>query len=363
MKIMNLAIASAVVGLLTIPVTLPGQLQQPAQPSSSGEAIGVIEWEAAMGDLEKAEQFYHGFLGLESVLGDPKMRFAWWHAPPMLTELYQVAGGDLRNFYLFIPGTDMGVEPIQWSEAKGKPVPTRIQDPGSGHLILYTWNIAGILGRIAKGTPQVEVLTIGGRPVTVAAPSGKNQVVWLREPSGFFVELVQPDPPREVTASFNLPKTYYTGADVGFAVEDMDKTVRFYRDVLGFQIESSEFSSEKDQLGAFGMRGGQYRTSILRTPGNNPEIHLVEFKGIDRKPLHLHIVDPNALVLRIRVRGIDAIAAKLKAAGTKFVPLSGQPLAAGSTRWLMVQGPDNIFLQLAEAPANMPNPGAPAPPR
>ena len=92
-------------------------------------------------------------------------------------------------------------------------------------------------------------------------------------------------------------------------------------------------------------------------------IALVEFKGIDRKPLQMQIADPNALILRFRVRGIDALAARIKAAGTKVASLSGGPYANGQTRWLMVQGPDNVFVQLTEAPPNAPNPGAPALPR
>jgi catechol 2,3-dioxygenase-like lactoylglutathione lyase family enzyme len=270
--------------------------------------------------------------------------------------------GNIRNFTLRIPGTDMGIEPVQWSDAKGKLLPSRVQDPGAAHLILNTWNMDGMMARIAKGGAQV--LTAGGKPVIVAGPNGNNRVVWLREPNGFFVELIQPDPPPPAPGANGAPAaSYYMGGHAGFAVADLDKTVHFYRDVLGFQAQAGEFMSNKDQLDAFGVRGAQYRTATLRTPGNTPEIRLVEFKGVDRKPLEMNIVDPNAMVLRMRVRGIDALAARLKAAGTKIVSLSGAPYPNGPTRWFMVEGPDNVFVQLTEAPANAPNPGAPALPR
>jgi hypothetical protein len=85
---------------------------------------------------------------------------------------------------------------------------------------------------------------------------------------------------------------------------------------------------------------------------------LIEFKGMERKPVHTQIIDPGTLVLRMRVRGIVALADKLKAAGTKIVSLSGQPYANGKDGnvcqndrgcWFMVQGPDNVFVQLVTA--------------
>ena len=103
------------------------------------------------------------------------------------------------------------------------------------------------------------------------------------------------------------------------------------------------------------------RTRVIA--GRRRAIRLVEFKGVDRKPLQKKITDPNSLVLRMRVQGIDALAAKLKAAGTKIVSVSGEPYTNGRTRWLMVEGPDNVFVQLTEAPPGAPNPGAPPLPR
>ena len=109
----------------------------------------------------------------------------------------------------------MGIEPGQWKEVAGKLLPSRIQDPGAGYVILKTWNMNGFLPRIAKGPGQV--LTVGGRPVTVAGPGGMNQVLWMREPNGFFVALEQPVPsPAAPGANCAPAASYYTGADAGF---------------------------------------------------------------------------------------------------------------------------------------------------
>ena len=334
---------------------------QPKLAPAEGKVLGVIQWFTVVADLPKAEQFYHETMGLESPGGDPRMRLEYYAVVPFLIEMYNNKS-DLRNFGLRIPGADMGVEPGQWKEVSGKLLPSRIQDPGAGYLILKTWNINGFLPRIAKAGTQV--LTSGGHPVTVAEPGGMNQVLWMREPNGFFVALEQPIPPPPAPGANGAPSpSYYTGADAGFAVEALDKTVHFYQDLLGFNADTSDWLASKDQLNAYGIRSGQYRTSTLHMPGSNVAIRLVEFKRVDRKPLQKKITDPNSLVLRMRVQGIDALAAKLKAAGTKIVSVSGEPYTNGRTRWFMIEGPDNVFVQLTEAPPGAPNPGAPPLPR
>jgi len=328
---------------------------------AEGRVLGVIQSFTVVADLPNAEQFWHETMGLESVGGDPRMRLEFYDTVPFLIEMYDNKSA-LRNFTLRIPGADMGIEPAQWKEVTGKLLPSRIQDPGAAHIVLKTWNMNGFLPRLAKGPEQV--LTVGGHPVTVAGPGGMNQLLWMRGPNGFFVALEQPIPPPSAPGANGAPSaSYYTGADTGFAVEDLDKTLHFYRDLLGFKAETSGWLAKKDQLGAYGLRSGQYRTAFLTMPDNNVAIRLTEFKGLDRKPLHKKITDPNSLVLRMRVQGIDALAARLKAAGTKIISQSGEPYTNGRTRWFMMEGPDNVFVQLTEAPQGAPNPGAPAIPR
>jgi len=98
------------------------------------------------------------------------------------------------------------------------------------------------------------------------------------------------------------------------------------------------------------MKGNvQYRDSIVMFPGKS-QLHLVEFKNIDRREIHPGIVDQNALVLRVAVRGIDALYDKMKSAKVPIVSVSGGVYQNGQTRWLMVRDPDNIYVQPVERP-------------
>jgi hypothetical protein len=72
-----------------------------------------------MDDLDKAEVFYHRLLGLESNIGDPRARLAWYPQAPFLDDMYGVKG-NTRNFFLRVPNSDLTLEMEQFSGATGK---------------------------------------------------------------------------------------------------------------------------------------------------------------------------------------------------------------------------------------------------
>jgi catechol 2,3-dioxygenase-like lactoylglutathione lyase family enzyme len=327
---------------------VPQVFAQPATPSAP-EVGGIIQFNQGAADLEKSERFYHGVLGLESSNGDPRMQLGWYEFGPRLIDMYATRGR-VRNFALQIPNAGMLFEPLQWSEAKGKVLATRIQDPGASFLILDTWNIDAAMERLSQG--RVEIITKGRKPVTLVGPDGQRvRTLWTRDPDGMFVQLVQTDPP-SVTRGVNgaFPGSWYTGGHVGFVVENLDNTVRVYKELLGFDVQSSAFAADPQMLAAVGLERGEYRTATLRKPGSTVELRLVEFRGIERKLQQRQVIDSGSSIIRLRVQGIDAVVQRLQAAGIKVVSASGAPTQPPGARGIMMEGPDNIFLQLLEVP-------------
>src|SRR5437773_1899427 len=115
---MNKALATAL-SALGVTIAISAQGQGPSQPAPPRPAI--IGYMPQVADLEKAERFYHQLLGLESAQGDPRARLTWYPTRPFLHDMYGVEG-QIRNFIVRVPTSDLQVEPIQWSEAKGKPL-------------------------------------------------------------------------------------------------------------------------------------------------------------------------------------------------------------------------------------------------
>src|SRR5439155_17699430 len=135
------------------------------------------------------------------------------------------------------------------------------------------------------------------------------------------------------------PTTYITGIDVGYSVADMAKTTVFYRDMLGLQVSTPT---------AGNLKGMAYSESVVAMPDKTPQIHLVEFKAADRKPIHPKVADPNSILLRLNVGRLDPMIPKIAPLGARIMNLGGVPFVNGRNRWLIVADPNDIHLQLVE---------------
>jgi hypothetical protein len=79
--------------------------------------------------------------------------------------------------------------------------------------------------------------------------------------------------------------------------------------------------------------------------GSTLWIEFVEYRGVDRQPLHMRIQDRGAARLQLRAENIDEMVAKMKAAGLMVVSEGGgavpiPPNLKGS----LVADPNNFFL-------------------
>jgi catechol 2,3-dioxygenase-like lactoylglutathione lyase family enzyme len=273
-------------------------------------------------NLDKTEEFYHHLLGLEGRDGDPRARLTWYPVNPFLTDMYGVQGNS-RNFFLRIPGSELILEPEQFNLATGKALHPRLQDPGSAFLILTANNINVLLDRLAKGVAKI-------------VDRGPREA-WIQDFNGFYVKLIQRDVQTQPGAA--PPTTYVTGIDVGYSVADLAKTTAFYREMLGLQA-SAPVSGD--------LKGMVYNESVVAMPEKTPQIHLIEFKVADRKPIHPKVADPNSILLRLNVSRLDPMIPKIAPLGGKIMNLAGVPFVNGRNRWLIVADPNDIHLQLVE---------------
>src|SRR6476646_3792763 len=77
----------------------------------------------------------------------------------------------------------------------------------------------------------------------------------------------------------------------GHIVADLDKSLGFYRDVLGLTVTGTIPYGPNEAVAKFGhTEGGQSRVAVLRVPGLAMGIELIEYKDIDRKPQRPHFV-------------------------------------------------------------------------
>ena len=275
---------------------------------------GVGNFIHNVANLDKSLEFYRDVLGMELQRAAAPRPFL---TTPEILNLYNASGGQYRVGTTLVPDSPMRAELAEFKDVDRKPVQPRIQDPGASILILGVRDLAGIMARVKQSG------------ATVVTPG--EQSVLLRDPDGFFVELIEKGV-----------------ADVSFAfvVSDTDRMLRVFKDALGFQFQTGPFL--KDKL--FGIEKAEVRRSTALVPGTSFQVAFLEFKGIDRKPVHCRPQDPGAAVLRLVVRDAESAAKALDAAGAKVASPGGQvvKLPGGTARAAIAAAPDNLFVQVLQ---------------
>lgn len=315
-----------------------------AAPPAEAQLPMILNVLPVMANLDRAEEFYHRLLGLESNIGDPRARLAWYPNAPFLQDMYAVKG-NTRNFFLRAPGSELTFELESFDGAQGKRLDTHIQDPGAMQFIFGTRDINQLTAWITKGGAKVH--SVGGKPVAFTDESGAARAIEFDDFNGFFVRLVQRDVPAK-TEGTGAPTPFINGATLGATIEDTEKTAKFYHDVLGVDVKMGAFVSDAKVLESYGLKGAQVRESAVVFPDKTPPLHFFEFKGVDRKPLRPSTADPNSVLIRIAVRDLEGIMAKVKAAGGQIMNASGGITVNGRAHWLVVKDPNGIHLQLLE---------------
>lgn len=145
---------------------------------------------------------------------------------------------------------------------------------------------------------------------------------------------------------------------------NLDKTVAFYRDGLGLDVQGAPANADTNPAlrNMFGLPDASLRWMIGRPGGMRTGVEMVEITKADGKPLDRRMQDSGAFTLVAIVRDLDAAFSKLKQLGAPVVTRGGAPIAvpAGSkARAVIVKDPDGHFVELYQ-PDPVPESPAPA---
>ena len=79
-------------------------------------------------------------------------------------------------------------------------------------------------------------------------------------------------------------------------VADLDRSIRFYREGLGLEPAGPvrPFEAHVAIQRAANVMGAQTRYVVLKVPGSTLGVELIEYSGIDRKPVSPRFQDPGA---------------------------------------------------------------------
>ena len=271
----------------------------PPGPSPTGLVVGSGNFfSPIVSDLDRAVAFYRDGLGLE-VQGAP----ANADTNPALRNMFGLPDAQLRWQIGRPAGMRSGVEIVEIKKAGGKVLERRLQDIGATTLIVLVRDLDSVFGRLKQlGAP---VVTKGGAPLLVPGGARKSRAVIVQDPDGHFVELFQPDPLPEASAT---PAPNVIEVRVRLSVADVERETRLYRDALGLAVRApGEFAGQPTVLDMMGLpAGAQYRASMFTVPTTGLTFELIDFKGVERRVVRGNIQDPGSTRMQLQVRDVDA---------------------------------------------------------
>jgi catechol 2,3-dioxygenase-like lactoylglutathione lyase family enzyme len=307
----------------------------PSTPArAAGPVVGVGNFSHIVGNLDTSLAFYKDVLGLEPANSMP------WGNTPSIMQIGGTPGAQSRMAALKVPGSQLGVELIEYKDVDRKPQHARFQDPGAANLALQVRDLSAIVPKIVPAGGKI--LTPRGEP---AALNG-NKYVFVQDPDGFVVEIAQIGQP---TAT--APKTgNILGGAFEATIANSEESVKFYNDLLGLGMTlGASFNDNQAMAATAGTPGASFRQSSATIPGTTVKMTLIEFKNIDRRPLTGRTQDPGTAILQLRVRDVTAVTAKMKAAGARVITTGGAPVDVFGNKIAIVRDPNNLLLELMDA--------------
>jgi catechol 2,3-dioxygenase-like lactoylglutathione lyase family enzyme len=326
------------VGACVALVTVVPLAQTPATSKPGVATVGFMHAIHATNVIEKTLAFYTEVFGVSG-----QVRPFANEAVPILTDS---PGVSLKVSMLQLPGQGFNFELTEFSNVARTPAQPQIWDPGAPHLKILVRDLEPVVAAVKK--LNAPMLTTSRAPVAVKTPLGDVRAIMFRDPDGYIVEAVQAPASADAPASGNV-----VGAIMGLTVEDMDAAMKFWRDMLGFDLSGERaFSTDPAIIDLMGIpKGGSFRSVFGIVPGSKARIAMIEFKGMPRQPFSLRVPDPGSSGMAIRVAAIGDLLARMKANGVRVVSRNGELVNWSPTiRNVFVKDPGGLNIELVGTP-------------
>jgi catechol 2,3-dioxygenase-like lactoylglutathione lyase family enzyme len=319
--------AAAAVALVAFAQT---ETPDPAKPHirSLSHAIHAVD------DLDTTLAFYREVFGLNGTPNDfPNP------AVPLLTN---APGVTLRLSMMPLPG-NMRFELTHFKGLERKPARAAYTDPGAASIVLYVRDLDLAVANAKKA--NAPIVTTGGAPVEITTAKGKARSIILRDPDGFFVQVVQ-EAPEPGAPGGNVHRV-----SLAYTMESAEATARFYSGMLGVDLTGpSPFSKDPVMLKLVGApAGAEFRKLTGLLPGPPASVEFTEFRGLPRTKFHLRVRDPGAPAMAVQVNNENGMIAQMKAASVPIISANGEIVDfGGGTHTIFVEDPNGMNIEVFE---------------
>jgi catechol 2,3-dioxygenase-like lactoylglutathione lyase family enzyme len=328
--------AAAAVAFVALAQTESPDESKPHTRSLS-HAIHAVE------DLDTTLAFYRDVFGLN---GTPNE-----FPNPAVPQLTNAPDVTLRLCMMPLPGA-MRFELTHFKGLERKPARAAYTDPGAGSIVLYVRDLDAAVANAKKA--NAPIVTTGGAPVEITTAKGKARSILMRDPDGFFVQVVQEAP------APGAPEGNVHRVSLAYTMESAEATAKFYNGMMGLELTGpSAFSKDPAMLKLVGAKEGtEFRKLTGILPGPPAYVEFTEFRGVPRTKFHLRVRDPGAPAMAVQVINLNGMVAQMKAAGTNLISANGQIVDFGNgTHNIFVEDPNGMNIELFERPDRAPAKG------
>lgn len=143
-------------------------------------------------------------------------------------------------------------------------------------------------------------------------------------------------------------------AHIGITISDMDKSIDFYKNVLGLSLKGEMIMEGRETDKLFGEENTKVRVAYLNGSDEiiAPPIELLEFVSskarLDKSDLHKTSISE----ICFKVEDIEKTYVRLKKEGVKFISepqaFDFTPQGFGKSKAVYFKDPDGIILELME---------------
>jgi len=150
----------------------------------------------------------------------------------------------------------------------------------------------------------------------------------------------------------NKPFRIISADHTGITVENLERSLAFWRDVLGFELSHTAHQTGELAKEITGVAGAEIKLAVVKTPGSH-KIELLEYLAPpDRKQVALRPCDVGSVHVALLVDDLDAVLERISASDWKA---AGKPqmLTSGPNvgkRVVYVRDPDGTTIEFMQPP-------------
>ncbi len=333
----------------------------PTGIASPGDALRPGHLGRQVGDVEDIMHFYHDLIGFElRGTRDQPRPFFGNRGLQEVASLVQGAPDPYaqvsRVALLPIPGTaaapggpEMTIESIEIQGIAKQPFHPLLTDPGASYLKIIVADLDKTVKLLTA--ERYPVITPGGNPVELSGwpgMTGKIRAVFVRDPDGYPVELIEQTPAPDSTAA---PGSKVLGARVAVIVNNIDDTCHMYQSLVGPDFKfwvSPSLMGDKTYEDLTGI-SSQFRLAEAMVPGSPVVMELIQYAHHNKHFARPHFQDPGAAHFLFMSKDDDVMIARVKAAGLHTTSPSDAPVfIAPTTRMFFVTDPQGFWLEFMD---------------